>query len=107
MRKQTRGVGPMAKTRYATAGGHFDTFWWLGDIAMTEGEKKINTRNYNSDGQSDERFSCCYYYKLILLQCRGVKKKLQEHLTIEKNKTNDSITQVKNRSQTVRDQVSD
>jgi len=33
-------------------------------------------------------------------------KKLQEHLTTEKNKTNDSVTQVKNRSQTVRDQTS-
>jgi len=33
-------------------------------------------------------------------------KKLQEHLTTEKNKTNDSVTQVKNRNQTVRDQTS-
>ena len=33
-------------------------------------------------------------------------KKLQEHLTTEKNKANDSVTQVKNRSETVRDQTS-
>ena len=33
-------------------------------------------------------------------------KKLQEHLTTEKKQKNDSVTQVKNRSQTVRDQTS-
>ena len=32
-------------------------------------------------------------------------KKLQEHLTTEKNKTNDSVMQDKNRNQTVRDQT--
>jgi len=41
-----------------------------------------------------------YYYSVV------VSKKLQEHLTTEKNKTNDSVTQVKNSSQTVRDQTS-
>jgi len=35
-----------------------------------------------------------YYYRAV------ESKKLQEHLTTEKNKTNDSITQDKNRSQT-------
>jgi len=32
-------------------------------------------------------------------------KKLQENLTTEKNETNDSVTQVKNGRQTVRDQT--
>jgi len=41
-----------------------------------------------------------YYYSVM------ESKKLQEHLTTEKNKTNDSITQVKNRNQTVGDQMS-
>ena len=41
-----------------------------------------------------------YYY------CAVESKKLQEHLTTKKNKTNDSVTWVKNRSQTVRDQTS-
>jgi len=41
-----------------------------------------------------------YYYSVV------ESKKLQEHLTTEKNKTNDSVTQVKNRSQTARDQTS-
>ena len=41
-----------------------------------------------------------YYYSVV------VSKKLQEHLTTEKNKTNDSVTQVKNSSQTVRDKTS-
>jgi len=41
-----------------------------------------------------------YYYSVM------ESKKLQEHLTTEKNKTNDSVTQVKNRSRTVRDQTS-
>ena len=39
-----------------------------------------------------------YYYSAV------ESKKLQEHLTTEKNKTNDSIMQDKNRSQTVGDQ---
>ena len=44
---------------------------------------------------------CNYYYYIH----SGVEsKKLQEHS--RKNKTNDSVTQVKNRSQTVRDQTS-
>ena len=39
--------------------------------------------------------------------CSAIKsKKSQEHLTTEKNKTNDSITHVRNRNQTVRDQTS-
>ena len=41
-----------------------------------------------------------YFYSAVESQ------KLQEHLTTEKNKTNDSVTQDKNRSQTVRDQRS-
>ena len=40
-----------------------------------------------------------YYYST------GSRKKLQEHFTTEKNKTNDSVTRVKNRSQTVRDET--
>jgi len=41
-----------------------------------------------------------YFYSAVESQ------KLQEHLTTEKNKTNYSVTQDKNRSQTVRDQTS-
>ena len=43
--------------------------------------------------------NCHYYYERILLQCRGVKKNLQEHLTTEKNKTNDTVSQDENMSQ--------
>jgi len=42
------------------------------------------------------------YYKGILLWCCGVKKKLKEHLTTEKDKTNESVTQVENVSQTLK-----
>ena len=41
-----------------------------------------------------------YRYKRIYYSAVE-SKKLQEHLTIEKNKTNDSITQDKNSSQSV------
>jgi len=41
-----------------------------------------------------------YYYSAVK------SKKLQEHLTTEKKKTNNSVTQDKNRSQTVKDQTS-